>query len=240
VGLKANLMRHSDLTMMTVCSAPGLMAFACGLDVGLCRVCVVVLPMRTAAGRVARSALDKPVRPLNWPMAFYWSQWTHPTDCVHLVLNCRLRKTASYWWWAGINHGANLVMMCFIRHGCSSTGRGRFLHAQRWHYFRWSDGRAITMNTAALIAQRHGWRRRSAEDCPPRTILNDEHTYLAHDHIRASADTASRHRSVAAKPVKWVASARQGKAYWDIGGRFDAEDRCEGTDFHAVMQGYVR
>jgi len=45
------------------------------------------------------------------------------------------------------------------------------------------------------------------------------------------------HRARAARPIKWT-DPRGKEGYW-ISVAGDVEDGGEGTDFHAVMQGYV-
>ena len=57
------------------------------------------------------------------------------------------------------------------------------------------------------------------------------------EHIKGVRLTRLGHRARAAKPVKWV-DPRGKEGYW-ISVAGDAEDGGEGTDFHAIMQGFV-
>ncbi|HSX72056.1 MAG TPA: 5'/3'-nucleotidase SurE, partial [Pseudomonas sp.] len=57
------------------------------------------------------------------------------------------------------------------------------------------------------------------------------------DHIRGIQLTRLGHRARAAAPVKMV-NPRGKEGYW-ISVSGDAEDGGPGTDFHAVLQGYV-
>ena len=72
---------------------------------------------------------------------------------------------------------------------------------------------------------------------PPRTVLNVKIPHLPLEHIRGIQLTRLGHRARAAAPVK-VVNPRGKEGYW-IAVAGDAEDGGPGTDFHAVMQGYV-
>jgi len=68
-------------------------------------------------------------------------------------------------------------------------------------------------------------------------VLNVNIPNLPLDHIRGIQLTRLGHRARAAAPLK-VVDPRGKEGYW-IAAAGDAEDGGEGTDFHAVMQGYV-
>ena len=72
---------------------------------------------------------------------------------------------------------------------------------------------------------------------PPRTVLNVNIPNLPLEHIRGIQLTRLGHRARAAAPTK-VVNPRGKEGYW-IAVAGDAEDGGPGTDFHAVMQGYV-
>ncbi|MNQ96583.1 5'-nucleotidase SurE [compost metagenome] len=74
-------------------------------------------------------------------------------------------------------------------------------------------------------------------DLPPRTVLNVNIPNLPLEHIRGIQLTRLGHRARAAAPVK-VINPRGKEGYW-ISVAGDAEDGGPGTDFHAVMQGFV-
>ena len=92
------------------------------------------------------------------------------------------------------------------------------------------------MDTAAYFARKlvesHG-----SLDLPPRTVLNVNVPDLPIDHIRGIQLTRLGHRSRAAAPLKVIDP--RGKEYYWISAVGEAEDGGPGTDFHAVMQGYV-
>ncbi|MNN81625.1 5'-nucleotidase SurE [compost metagenome] len=68
-------------------------------------------------------------------------------------------------------------------------------------------------------------------------MLNVNIPNLPIDHIRGIQLTRLGHRARAAAPMK-VVDPRGKAGYW-IAAAGDAEDGGPGTDFHAVMQGYV-
>ncbi|MNO82697.1 5'-nucleotidase SurE [compost metagenome] len=68
-------------------------------------------------------------------------------------------------------------------------------------------------------------------------MLNVNVPNLPLERIRGIQLTRLGHRARAAAPVK-VVNPRGREGYW-ISVAGDAEDAGEGTDFHAVMQGYV-
>ena len=74
-------------------------------------------------------------------------------------------------------------------------------------------------------------------DLPPRTVLNVNVPNLPLEHIRGVQLTRLGHRARAPAPVKAV-NPRGKEGYW-IAAAGDVEDGSPGTDFHAVMQGYV-
>ena len=74
-------------------------------------------------------------------------------------------------------------------------------------------------------------------DLPPRTVLNVNIPNLPLEKIRGIQLTRLGHRARAAAPVR-VVDPRGKAGYW-IAAAGDAEDGGPGTDFHAVMQGYV-
>lgn len=74
-------------------------------------------------------------------------------------------------------------------------------------------------------------------ELPPRTVLNVNIPNLPLDKIRGIQLTRLGHRARAAAPVRMVDP--RGKAGYWIAAAGNAEDGGEGTDFHAVMQGYV-
>ena len=92
------------------------------------------------------------------------------------------------------------------------------------------------LSTAAYIA-RALVEKHDRLELPPRTVLSVNVPNLPLDHIRGIQLTRLGHRSRAKPPVK-QANPRGKEGYW-ISVAGDVEDGGPGTDFHAVMQGYV-
>lgn len=112
---------------------------------------------------------------------------------------------------------------------------GRFLGRTAFAFSlasRQVDNLASAAYFARRLVEAHG-----SLVLPPRTVLNVNIPNLPLDHIRGIQLTRLGHRSRAAAPLK-VVDPRGREGYW-IAAAGDAEDGGPGTDFHAVMQGYV-
>jgi len=97
---------------------------------------------------------------------------------------------------------------------------------------RQADNLATAAHYARLLVEAH-----EQLDLPPRTVLNVNIPNLPLEHVRGIQLTRLGHRTRAAAPVR-VVDPRGKAGYW-IAAAGDAEDGGPGTDFHAVMQGYV-
>src|SRR5690606_15401136 len=97
---------------------------------------------------------------------------------------------------------------------------------------RQTDNLAAAATIARQLVEAH-----DQLELPPRTVLNVNIPNLPLDRIKGVVLTRLGHRQRAAKPVKWT-DPRGKEGYW-ISVAGDAEDGGEGTDFNAVMQGYV-
>jgi 5'-nucleotidase len=136
---------------------------------------------------------------------------------------------------SGINLGANLGDDVLYSGTVAAALEGRFLGRTSFA-FSLASRQLDNLPTAAYFARKlveaHG-----ALDLPPRTVLNVNIPNLPLDHIRGIQLTRLGHRARAAAPLK-VVDPRGKEGYW-IAAAGDAEDGGPGTDFHAVMQGYV-
>ncbi len=136
---------------------------------------------------------------------------------------------------SGINLGANLGDDVLYSGTVAAALEGRFLGRTSFA-FSLASRQLDNLPTAAYFARKlveaHG-----SLDLPPRTVLNVNIPNLPLDHIRGIQLTRLGHRARAAAPLK-VVDPRGKEGYW-IAAAGDAEDGGEGTDFHAVMQGYV-
>ncbi len=195
--------------------------------------CVVVAPHEDRSGASSSLSLDKPLRPFVLENGFIGLNGT-PTDCVHLGLNA-LYDGSIDMVVAGVNLGANLGDDVLYSGTVAAALEGRFLPHPAMAFSL--VGRQVENLPAAAEIARRMVETHASLDLPPRTVLNVNVPNLPLERIKGIRLTRLGHRARAAKPVKWV-DPRGKEGYW-ISVAGDAEDGGEGTDFHAVMQGYV-
>ena len=195
--------------------------------------CVVVAPHEDRSGASSSLSLDKPLRPFTLENGFIGLNGT-PTDCVHLGINALYPGTVDMVV-AGINLGANLGDDVLYSGTVAAALEGRFLPRTAMA-FSLVGRQTDNLPAAATIARRMVEAHDQLE-LPPRTVLSVNIPNLPLDQIKGIRLTRLGHRSRAATPVRWI-DPRGKEGYW-ISVAGDAEDGGEGTDFHAVMQGYV-
>jgi|TARA_R100000789_G_scaffold94693_1_gene94707 5'-nucleotidase len=211
--------------------APGLAALYDALaDYAECRV---VAPIQDMSGASSALTLDRPLHTTTMPNGFIGVNGT-PTDCVHLGINGLLADVPDMVV-SGINLGANLGDDVLYSGTVAAAIEGRFTGKPA---FAFSLVSRLTDNlpTAAYVARKLVEHQASLE-LPPRTVLSVNVPNLPLDHLRGIQLTRLGHRSRAKPPVK-QANPRGKDGYW-ISVAGDVEDGGPGTDFHAVMQGYV-
>ncbi len=212
-------------------AAPGLAALYAALaDYA---ECAVIAPDQDKSGASSSLTLDRPLHPCTLPNGFISLNGT-PTDCVHLGLNGLLPQVADLVV-AGINLGANLGDDVLYSGTVAAALEGRFLTRPAFAFSllsRLPDNLPTAAYFARKLVEAH-----EQLDLPPRTVLNVNIPNLPLEHIRGIQLTRLGHRARAAAPVK-VVNPRGKEGYW-ISVAGDAEDGGPGTDFHAVMQGYV-
>ena len=131
--------------------------------------------------------------------------------------------------------GANLGDDVLYSGTVAAALEGRFLSKPAFA-FSLVSRQTTNLPTAAYFARKLV-EAHDKLDLPPRTVLNVNVPNLPLEHIRGVQLTRLGHRARAAAPVKQV-NPRGKEGYW-ISVSGDAEDGGPGTDFHAVMQGYV-
>ena len=211
--------------------APGLNLLAEELS-ALARV-TVVAPDRNRSGASNSLTLERPLRAEQVAEGFFRVDGT-PTDCVHLALTGLLDEEPDMVV-SGINAGANLGDDVIYSGTVAAATEGRFLGlpalavslAARENYSYPTAARA----TAHLIRQL--LERPLADD----TILNVNVPNIEWSAVRGFKSTrlGFRHK---AEPVVQQRDPYQRKIYW-VGPPGPAQDAGEGTDFHAVKQGFV-
>ena len=195
--------------------------------------CVVIAPDQDKSGASSSLTLDRPLHPATLPNGFVALNGT-PTDCVHLGLNALLDPLPDMVV-SGINLGANLGDDVLYSGTVAAALEGRFLSKPAFA-FSLVSRQTTNLPTAAYFARKLV-EAHDKLDLPPRTVLNVNVPNLPLEHIRGVQLTRLGHRARAAAPVKQV-NPRGKEGYW-ISVSGDAEDGGPGTDFHAVMQGYV-
>ena len=212
-------------------TAPGLTALH-GALAGYAE-CVVIAPDQDKSGASSSLTLDRPLHPHTLDNGFISLNGT-PTDCVHLGLNGLLPNEPDMVV-SGINLGANLGDDVLYSGTVAAALEGRFLQRPSFAFSflsRQVDNLATAAHFARLLVEAH-----ERLDLPPRTVLNVNIPNLPLAHVRGIQLTRLGHRTRAAAPVR-VVDPRGKAGYW-IAAAGDAEDGGPGTDFHAVMQGYV-
>lgn len=195
--------------------------------------CVVIAPDQDKSGASSSLTLDRPLHPHTLDNGFISLNGT-PTDCVHLGLNGLLPDEPDMVV-SGINLGANLGDDVLYSGTVAAALEGRFLQRPSFAFSflsRQVDNLATAAHFARLLVEAH-----ERLDLPPRTVLNVNIPNLPLAHVRGIQLTRLGHRTRAAAPVR-VVDPRGKAGYW-IAAAGDAEDGGPGTDFHAVLQGYV-
>ena len=195
--------------------------------------CVVVAPEQDKSGASSSLTLDRPLHPHILANGFISINGT-PTDCVHLGIHGLLEQQPDMVV-SGINLGANLGDDVLYSGTVAAALEGRFLDRPSFA-FSLVSRQVDNLPTAAFFARKL-LEAHASLDLPPRTVLNVNIPNLPLDKIRGIQLTRLGHRARAAAPVR-VVDPRGKAGYW-IAAAGDVEDGGPGTDFHAVMQGYV-
>ena len=194
----------------------------------------VVAPDRNRSGASNSLTLDMPLRVQQAsPDTWYVISGT-PTDCVHLAIS-GLFETEFDMVVSGINDGANLGDDVLYSGTVAAAVEGRFLGLPTM---------AISLvlregghfATAARVASELLMRLQRSP-LHASMILNVNVPDLPYEQLRGFKSTrlGNRHRSA---PVLRAADPRGRPVYW-VGPAGEGADAGEGTDFHAVANGYV-
>ena len=195
--------------------------------------CVVVAPEQDKSGASSSLTLDRPLHPHTLANGFISINGT-PTDCVHLGIHGLLEQQPDMVV-SGINLGANLGDDVLYSGTVAAALEGRFLDRPSFA-FSLVSRQVDNLPTAAFFARKL-LEAHASLNLPPRTVLNVNIPNLPLAKIRGIQLTRLGHRARAAAPVR-VVDPRGKAGYW-IAAAGDVEDGGPGTDFHAVMQGYV-
>jgi 5'-nucleotidase len=193
----------------------------------------VVAPDRNRSGASHSLTLDEPLRVNEYAERGYYVNGT-PTDCVHLAIS-GLFDFEHDMVVSGINDGANLGDDVLYSGTVAAAIEGRFLGLPTVAIsLVVREGRHF--ETAARVASELVLRIRRAP-LHSSMILNVNVPDLPYEQLRGIQATrlGNRHRS---SPVIRASDPRGRDVYW-VGPAGAGADTAEGTDFHAVAEGYV-
>ncbi len=211
--------------------APGLQALASALgEVGEISV---VAPERDRSGASNSLTLDRPLSLRRAANGFHFVNGT-PTDCVHLAVTGMLEQLPDIVV-SGINHGANMGDDTIYSGTVAAATEGYLLGVPAIALSLVSK-EASDFSAAARIA-RELVARFIRQPMGQPTLLNVNVPDLPYAQIKGIRVTrlGKRHK---AEPTIRSVTPRGETVYW-VGAAGAAQDAGEGTDFHAVANGYV-
>lgn len=192
---------------------------------------IIVAPDRNRSAASSSLTLVEPLRPLHLPNGDYCINGT-PADCVHLALNGFLSGRVDLVV-SGINAGANLGDDLIYSGTVAAALEGRHLGLPaiavsldgRQHY------ETAARVVCDLIPKLHGQLLSSRE------IININVPDIPYEQLKGIKVCHLGYRAAAAEVIKQQ-DPRGDHIYW-IGPSGLPEYDSEGTDFHAVANGYV-
>jgi len=211
--------------------APGLAALARALA-PLADI-TVVAPERDRSGASNSLTLDRPLMLRQEPGGFYYVNGT-PTDCVHLAVTGMLDHTPDMVI-SGINHGANMGDDTIYSGTVAAATEGYLLGVPSIAVSL-ANHNAQHFDTAARVVVELVQRIQAQPPTEP-MLLNvnvPDRAWADLGGIRVTR-LGKRHK---AESVVKTANPRGQTVYW-VGAAGGAQDAGEGTDFHAVANGFV-
>jgi len=211
--------------------APGLEALA-GAMRGMGEI-TVVAPERNRSGASNSLTLDRPLHLKEAPNGFFYVNGT-PTDCVHLAVTGMLDHEPDMVL-SGINWGPNMGDDTVYSGTVAAAMEGYLLGVPSIALSLASfSGRNFA--TAGRVARQLAERFRERPFGAP-VLLNVNVPDMPWDMLAGTRVTRLGRRHKAEPVVKQV-SPRGETVYW-VGAAGAAADAGEGTDFHAVENGWV-
>ncbi len=195
----------------------------------------VVAPDRNRSGASNSLTLDVPLRVTQSEPGVHFVTGT-PTDCVHLAVS-GLFDFDFDMAVSGVNDGPNLGDDVLYSGTVAAAIEGRFLGLPTLAVSLCTEpGGARHFQTGAIVAQRIVTQL-LGRPLDPRLILNINVPDLPLAQLRGIRATrlGFRHRSEPAVPVR---NPKGEYMYW-VGPSGAGADAGEGTDFHAVAEGWI-
>ncbi len=193
----------------------------------------VVAPDRNRSGASNSLTLDQPIRAQKTERGFFSVTGT-PTDCVHLGTH-HLMQQAPDMVVAGINTGANLGDDALYSGTIAAAMEGRALgytavaiSLNGHHCSHYETAARVSINIIQKLIEQPLAKNR---------VININVPDLPFEKIKGFKLTrlGNRHRADTIIPAK---DPKGRDIYW-IGPQPEGQDVGEGTDFHAVANGYV-
>jgi 5'-nucleotidase len=194
---------------------------------------VVVAPERNRSGASNSLTLDRPLTVRQAHNGFHYVNGT-PTDCVHLAATGLLDALPDMVI-SGINDGANMGDDTIYSGTVAAATEGfllgvpSFAVSMTQHNATYFETAAKVIIELVLHYQKTGF--------PAPLLLNINVPDVPYDQIKGKLVTrlGKRHK---AEPVIQSQTPRGDKVYW-VGAAGSAQDAGEGTDFHAIANGFV-
>ena len=192
---------------------------------------IVVAPSENKSAASSSLTIGKPLKPVQIEKNIFVIDAT-PTDCVHLAL-CGFIKEPIDLVVTGINFGANLGDDVIYSGTVAGAIEGRFLglpsiavSLASWDCNHFETAGAIAINLAAQV---------SKSNLSSNTILNVNVPDIPLGKIKGIRSTrlGSRYKSELS-----VKDKKNPSLYW-IGENGKEDNNAEGTDFHAISNGFV-
>ena len=211
--------------------APGIEALAAGL--ATLGSVTVVAPERDRSGASNSLTLDRPLMLRRAPNGFHFVNGT-PTDCVHLAVTGMLDQQPDMVI-SGINHGANMGDDT-VYSGTVAAATEGFLLGVPSLAVSLAAKPGEHLDTAVQVTLDIVRRMMDRPFTEP-TLLNINVPDRPFHELRGTVATRLGRRHHAEPVVKSV-NPRGDVVYW-VGAAGPAQDAGEGTDFHAVREGFV-
>ncbi|MBR7888629.1 5'/3'-nucleotidase SurE [Marinomonas sp. A79] len=192
---------------------------------------LVVAPDRNQSASSNALTLSRPIQPVQVSANQYRVDGT-PSDCVNLVLAGMIDGDVDLVV-SGINHGANLGDDVIYSGTVAAAMEARHLGR---------PALAVSLvgkqhfDTAAKVVMQL-LKEASTLNLPAGILLNVNVPDLPYDELKGIQVTHLGHRHQAQAPIP-AQHPRGLPSFW-IGALSEANDGSEGTDFHAIANGYV-